>query len=249
MKTTLPIFLDTPSTKTILEEVQRLVPPGTEVYLFGGAVRNALYYLRFGEEMTQRDFDCIVIGDGEKFAENLLAAGFIFGAKNSEKAKVLKKARIDAPVHQYDDWLYLDCKIYPSGDSPEAVLQRISDFTISGVGLNIKDIESPDWQEKVIAIPGAIEDIQEKKLRVVKPYAINFHKIIRMMSRGFQKPSQADIKLCLEKLKEIAEDKFMINTEKTVRYVGNEEKVLEIAKELDITFNILNFEEVKVSPI
>lgn len=241
----LPIFLEKSTTRKILNDVKELVPTGTHVYLFGGAVRNAIYFNHFNEEMTQRDFDCIVIGDGEKFADNLIKAGFVYGSKNSEKAKVLKKARILNPEHQYDDWLYLDCKIYSSNERVEDILKRISDFTISGVALNIEDIEVSNWKDKIIAIPNAISDIQGKKLTVVKPYAISLHKVIRMVSRGFQKPSQEEVNICIEKLQDIPEDKFTINTEKTVRYVGTEEKVTEIAKELGITYNILNFEEVK----
>lgn len=244
MKTELPVFLENPSTKRILTEVRDLLPAGTKVYIFGGAVRNAVYHDHFGEEMTQRDYDCIIVGDGEKFAENLIANGFIYGNKNTEKAKVLKKARITNPVHQYDDWLYLDCKIYPAEEDIQSILQRISDFTISGVALDVKDLEASDWKDKIITIPNAIEDIQQKRLRVVKPYAISLHKIIRMVSRDFQKPSQKEIDLCIEKLKDIPEDKFIINTEKTVRYVGSEEKVLEIARKLGITTNILNFAEI-----
>lgn len=229
-----PIFLNTPSTKTLLLEVTHLIPEGTEVYLFGGAVRNALYYTYFNEEMTQRDFDCIVIGDGEKFAENLLKAGFIFGSKNSARDKILKKHRIPNPVHKYDDWLYLDCKIYPHGEDIQAILQKISDFTISGVAMNVKDLEADNWLEKIIAVPNGKEDIHSKKLCVIKPYAINLHKIVRMMSRGFEKPSESDVRLCLEKFKEISEEKFAVNAQKTVAYVGSEEKVLAIAKELGI---------------
>jgi hypothetical protein len=240
----LPIFLKSTSTRKILNDINGLVPAETQVYLFGGAVRNAIYFNYFKEEMTQRDFDCIVIGDGEKFADNLINASFIYGNKNSEKSKVLKKGRISNPEHQYDDWLYLDCKIYPSNERVEDILKRISDFTISGVALNIEDIEVSNWKDKVIAIPNAVSDIQGKKLTVVKPYAISLHKIIRMVSRGFQKPSKEEMDMCIEKLKEIPEDKFAINTEKTVRYVGSEEKVIEIAKALGITFNILNFKEV-----
>jgi hypothetical protein len=225
MEINLPIFLNNPSTKQLLKETADLVPDNTQVYLFGGAVRNALYFNFFGEEMIQRDFDCIVIGDGDKFAENLTNVGFIFGSKNSEKSKVLKKARLLNPVHQYDDWLYLDCKIFPPEENIEGILNRISDFTISGVALDIKNVESPDWKNKIITIPNAIKDIQQKNLKVVKPYAISFHKIIRMISRGFQKPPQEDIDLCIEKLKDIPEDKFIVNTEKTVRYVGSEQQV------------------------
>lgn len=87
MNNSVPIFLNNPSTRLILKEVKNLIPDNTKVYLFGGAVRNAIHFDYFKEEMTQRDFDFIVIGDAEKFAENLTNSGFIFGRKIQKKQK------------------------------------------------------------------------------------------------------------------------------------------------------------------
>jgi|SRR3989344_629186 len=244
MKNKFPVFLSSTSTNTILRETADLVPEGTKVYLFAGSIRNAVYFTVFGEEMTQRDFDCIVMGDGESFAKNLISKGFIFGSKNSSTKKILKKERFRNPIHRYDDWVYLDCKIFNNGESIDNILRNISDFTISGFALNIKDIFSLDWLNKIIAVPGAMEDLKNRKIRVVNPYSISIHKIIRLMSRDFQKPEKSDILSCIEKFKEITEDKFVYNTEKTIRYVGSKKKVLIIANELGITFDIFDHKKV-----
>lgn len=241
----MPIFLNTDSTKKILEEVISIIPESTTVYLFGGAIRNAIYFDYFGEEMTQRDYDCLLVGDGEVFAENLLRAGFIYGNKNTEKAKVLKKARVENPTVDFADWLYFDCKIYPIGTSIEYVLNDITDFSINGVALSLKDIERENWKQKIIAIPNAIDDIKEKQLRVINLYTPSIYKIIRSVSQGFQKPTSADILHCLEKLKNITQEKFKFNVEKTIKYIGSEEKVREIMNQLGVTKDILNFEEIK----
>lgn len=243
----LPVFLENPSTKRILAEVKDLIPEGTKVYLFGGAVRNAIYHDHFGEEMTQRDYDCIIVGDGEKFAENLTNTGFTFGSKNSAQSKILKKNRIPEPIHIYDDWVYLDCKIHGSDENIVSILEKTSDFTISGVALDINDIFSLDWRDHIFAIPHAIEDIQNKQIRLVTAYSASIYKIIRLVSRDFKKPSQEEIGVIYKKLSEISEKKFTANVEKTVRYVGSEEKVIEIAKDLGITKNILNFNEIKAA--
>ncbi len=60
----LPVFLADSSTLRILAEAKDLVPNGTEVFLFGGSVRNAVVYAVSGKKETQRDYDCLVIGDG-----------------------------------------------------------------------------------------------------------------------------------------------------------------------------------------
>lgn len=240
-----PVFLQDSSTLEILRQVANNVPSDIEVYLFGGAIRNALYYSYFNEEMTQRDFDCIVIGDPQEFAHNLEKLGFIYGAKNSDKAKVLKKARIENPSESYNDWLYLDCKIYSNEETIESVLQKISDFSINGVALDIKELESSDWLAKVIELPNATVDIQEKKLRIIKCYSASIYKILRLVSQGFKQPTEEDVTRCLEKLKEISREKFDKETTKTIKYIGDEGKVLKVAEQLGIKFNILNFEELQ----
>ncbi|MFH1170505.1 MAG: hypothetical protein V1704_03010 [Candidatus Vogelbacteria bacterium] len=245
MQNDLPIFLKDLSTKKILGEVRGFVPKDTKIYLFGGAVRNAIYFKYFDEEIIQRDYDCVVIGNGEMFANNLVKGGFVFGSKNFEKAKIFKKARISNPVHKYNDWLYLDCKIFSSEERINSILEKISDLTISGVALDIQFFDSINWISKIIAIPKALDDIKEKKLRLVNPYPINFYKIIRLVSRGFQQPTKSDIIMCLEKLREITKERFISNTEKTIRYIGSEEQAIKISKELGATFNVFNFEEIK----
>jgi len=241
MNSNIPVFLETESTKNILDEVGSLIPKGTKVYLFGGAVRNAVYFRYFGEEMTQRDFDIIVIGDGETFSKRLIERGFIFGNKNSEKEKVIKKARMENPIHRYDDWVYLDCKIFPNTESVESVLQKITDFTVSGVALDLEDMYKDDWFQKVIAVPNALDDIKNKKVRLMTPYGIGFYKIIRLMSRGFEKPSNADALSCLVKLKNITEERFKTEIEKTVLYVGDRNRVMTLARSLGVDVDVLDF--------
>jgi hypothetical protein len=236
-----PLFLKNQSTKDILNEVKNLIPRNTQVYLFGGTVRNALYYEFFNEEIQQRDFDCIVIGDGETFAQNLFGSGFLIGKKNSRGAKILKKARISDLSDNFDDWVYLDCKIYESDRDIESILQKISDLTISGVALDLNESNDSDWMNKVRALPFAIEDLKKKQLRVVNLYPVTLYKIIRLISAGFKQPSEREIQNSFKKLKEIDKDTFLRDKEKTIRYVGGEEKVLEIARNMGIESDILNF--------
>lgn len=80
----------------------------------------------------------------------------------------MKKARISNPVDMFNDYLYLDCKIYPSTESIVTILERISDFTIAGVAINLQDVFSIDWLNKIYAIPDAIFDIQNRNLKTVK---------------------------------------------------------------------------------
>ncbi len=245
MENALPIFLHNLSNRIILNEIKELIPENTKVYLFGGTIRNAIHFNYFKEKIKQRDFDCIVIGDGELFAQNLLKAGFVYGSKDSEKSKVLKKARILNPVDRYNDFLYLDCKIFSSSESIESTLERISDFTIGAVALDIKEIDSINWLNKVSSIEDAVLDIKNKKLKIIKSYPANLYKMIRLVSQGYQLLLDNDVEYILEKAKDITEEKFKREVEKTSQYVGGAENVLEIARGLGITKNILDFESIK----
>lgn len=245
MNNNLPIFLKNDSTKTIFEMVKKLIPENTEVYIFGGSIRNALYFEFFKEEMTQRDYDCIVIGDGELFAKNLVEVGFVFGSKNSDKDKILKIARNQNPVHIYNDWLYLDCKIFPSGSDIKSILEKISDLTISGVALNVKDVDSLNWRTKIISIDNAVKDIEERQLRVVNAYSSSIYKIIRLIHKGFKPPISKEIKKVIEELKNISETTHLRHEKKTIEYIGNKEEITEIAKRLGIDFDVLDFSEIK----
>jgi hypothetical protein len=240
MQNNIPIFLHNPTTKKILDEVVPLIPKNTKVYLFAGTIRNAIYFSLTGETMTQRDFDCIIIGDGEQFANNLVNAGFIFGSKNSEKSKVLKKARIDTPVHKFDDWVYLDCKIFSSEHTIIDILNTITDLTLSGVALNMQDINSEHWNEAIVELPHARQDIENKIIRVVTNYPLNIYKIIRLVSQGFTLSENVDIPAAVNKRVEASTERLQKEIEKTVTYVGSKEATQEILARLGITQNIVN---------
>jgi hypothetical protein len=189
--------------------------------------------------MPQRDFDCIVIGDDEKFASNLVEAGFVFGSKNSEKSKILKKPRIDNPTRQFDDWVYLDCKIFSSENTIEDILGKITDFTLSGVVLNIKDINADDWLHKIIALPNTSEDIKNRAIRVVTYYPLNIYKIIRLLSRGFTLYENIDIQSYIEKRTGVSKERLQKEIDKTINYVGGVENTQKIINDLGIMQNIL----------
>jgi len=66
----LPLFLHDEKTNEIFKIVITSIPKGAEAYLVGGAIRNAIYYKYFGEELPRRDFDIILMGDKEGFVKN-----------------------------------------------------------------------------------------------------------------------------------------------------------------------------------
>lgn len=75
----LPLFLHDQKTNEIFRIVVASISKGTKAYLVGGAIRNAIYYRYFKQELPRRDFDILLIGDHGSFIKNLRKAGFVYG--------------------------------------------------------------------------------------------------------------------------------------------------------------------------
>jgi hypothetical protein len=242
-----PIFLADNRIKEILAEVVSSIPEKTDVYLYGGAVRNSFYYLFFKDKFSQRDFDIIVIGEKQPFINALLSKGFVFGKRNEETRAVIKKAKNESTGgDDYSDWVVLDIT-FKKDVSIEEILSKKSNFTINSMGLNIKDIFSDDWQSKVFATKIALEDLKHKQIRVMNRYPINIFACIRFAAFGFTAPTQKEIDDMLQDLKQIEDWRFERDKAKVIEYVGSADKVLEIAKHIGIGLNILDLNEVKTT--
>jgi len=239
-----PIFLQDSSTNAILLQVSQLVPITHRAYLHGGALRNAVYYRYFNEIQTQRDFDIIVLGKKEKFVDLFLQHGFILGKKNNETAVVLKKARIENPSQNFDDWVYLDIVFRKDADISDVLKDKVN-FTINGSAIELVNLFKKDWFENVITLPGTLEDIQNKQIRVNRRYPINIYACIRFVSRGFKAPTQKEIDEMISDLKGIDEIKFKYNTEKVISYVGSPEGVRKIARELCLPCDVLDLSSIR----
>jgi len=240
----LPLFLKDERVHRILQEVIEVIPQNSELYLHGGAARNAIYYRLFGEELPQRDFDMIFIGDKNAFAANLFVRGFVYGKKNTETAAVFKKAKVENPSTDYADWVYLDV-VYRKDMTIEESLKQKINFTINGSAINLRDIDSPDWFDKVVMLPGTLEDLKSKQLRTNVRYPINIYACVRFISLGFASPSKKELGEMTDDLRNVEETKFTYNVDKVIQYVGSAEKVREIVKQLGINIDILDFNSIK----
>ncbi len=93
-------------TQKIMREVVECIPPKTKVYLVGGTLRNALYYIHFKKRLPQRDYDLVVFGDYKKFVKNLLNKGFDHGKICRKTQIVLKKRIKQSDVFSFKDFVY-----------------------------------------------------------------------------------------------------------------------------------------------
>lgn len=244
MNPSLPIFLENASNRFILKKIVDARPPDTTIYLFAGSIRNALTYSILNEVLPQNDFDLIIIGDGDTFIKNLKQVGFEFSDRSVPNQPSARFPRIANPIEKYKDWMYIDCKIYTSEYTVKDILAKFTDFSVSGVALDMTHIEDVYWQDHIYALPSALDDISHKRLRVVVPYPASLLKVVRMVAQGFTPPTQDEMSVLIESFKEISEGKYNKRRDKTIRYVGSTQKTIEIIRSLGLSEDILDFQKI-----
>ncbi|HRY59991.1 MAG TPA: hypothetical protein P5096_01275 [Patescibacteria group bacterium] len=242
-KKELPIFLQNPKVRGISKEVVDSIPKDKKVYLVGGMVRNALYYQYFKKILPSRDFDIAFVGNRQGFVSNLIKKGFIYGKTKKKNEIVLKKSKIKKPK-AIQDYVVLD--IHSDGDQDiKKQIKGKANFTIGSFALELKDILSEDWADKVITTPQAAKDLKNKQIRVNalnKEHPFQIFSCIRLMSLGFKKPSKKDIDRLLKLLFTTDnKERFDINIKKVFDYVGGEKKARILLKKLGIKKDIFDF--------
>jgi len=233
------------ATNHILREVIAVIPKGTNVYLMGGAVRNAVYHSLFGKPMRQRDYDMIVLGDSAAFIRNIRAIGFVYGKIRRKHQVVLKKKKIARP-QTLGDYVFFDMHIDGSEKTPRESLKKHANFTANGFALPLNAVISNSWKKKVIALPTAFDDLKKKILKVNKSeYPADLFAAIRFMSQGFKQPSGSDIALLLQSLKKIQRHRHRKNIKKLFEYVGGEKNARGLLKKLKLKTDVFAFDSIK----
>ena len=241
----LPIFMQDSKSHDILNDARSSIPKNTKIYLVGGAVRNALFFKFFKEKLPPRDYDILLVGDKNKFIENLRAHGFVYGFIRRKHEVTLKKKKILRPQHVFNDYVFLDVHI----SDEKSILKNLKDnsnFTINGFALSLKEINSKNWHKKVISLPGAMRDLKNKKLRVnVIVHPANLFACLRFMSKGFEPPSQEEVKNLLVALGMLEKWRYKRNIKKLFDYVGGETEARKLVKKLGIRKDIFDFKTIK----
>lgn len=229
-------------------EVIDKLPNDIEVYIVGGSVRNAIFREFFGEALTQRDYDQVATSNSSKYLEYLKSLGFYLGRLDRPTQKVYAYDLIpNPPEDSYVDSLVFDIHTM-DGTTIEENLATSSGFTINGFALPIRKVFDNNWFNDIIQLPGALEDMKHKQLRVnkygYKEQPANLFAGIRFMSKGFLPPSKEDVDLLLAEMPNITPERFEKGVKKVWNYVGGEEKARELVKQLNIDVDIFNRQEV-----
>ncbi len=237
----LPLFLHNEKNNEIFQIVVSCIPKNTKVYLVGGAIRNAIYYKYFKKILPQRDFDVLLGGDLRLFVKNLRDKGFTYGKIRRKKSVVLKIKKVSRPEDIFRDYLYLDICL-----SEEKTPKCVCNFTINGSMISLKDIFKENWFEKLISLPGSLNDLKNKKIKVENiSHPANLFACLRFMHLGFKQPTKEEVDLLLKNLGTIEKWRYPRNLKKLFSYVGGEKNARKLARKLGIKQDIFDFKIVK----
>ncbi len=236
-----------------LKRISQNIPKECEVYLISGSVRNALYKKFHGEKLIQRDYDQVVIKGAKEYTEYLTKNGYIkreYPSKQNEQVIYAKALNEHAKEgDSYINWLVFDLHTLEGTSIQENIINNTA-FTINGCVINMRKLFNDPLENQVIEIlPGAIEDIKNKILRInpqgYKSMPSIFFAMIRFISIGFIPPPKDEIDMLLKELANLEHARFERNVKKVWDYVGGEDNARQIVKDLNIDIDIFNENEVK----
>ena len=236
--------------KKALNEFRAVIenlPSQVELFIVGGSIRNAIYRELFGQILPQRDYDQVATSQSLAYLEYLKSMEFHLGKIDRPTQKVyIKDLSKNPKPDSYDDYLVFDIHTM-DGTTILENLSMSSGFTINGFALPARKALDKDWMDHIIQLPGALNDMQNKQLKVnlegYKEQPSNLFAGIRFMSLGFKQPSQNEITLLLNEMRNTTPERYEKGISKVWNYVGGEAKAKDLVKQLGINFDIFNREE------
>jgi hypothetical protein len=244
-----PLLLNNPDALQVFQDITDHLPADCEVFIVGGAVRNALYYHYHSERLRQRDYDQIVTRGSQKYLDFLKSEQFFVSKVLREDQIVLARSLVpNPPQESYDDYVVFDTHTVDGTTGIDNLRYNVG-LTINGFAISLRDILSENWVEHIIELPGAIHDIKSKQMHVnalgYKSDPAYLFSVLRFMSIGFMPPPKEEMKLLLNELPNLESGRFTRNITKIYNYVGGEAKARGLATSLDIRGDVFNEEAVK----
>ena len=214
------------------------LPDSVEVYLVGGAIRNALVKKYHGETWVQRDYDQAITSGSPRYLAQLEQLGFSRGSiDTAEHIVMAKPLKEDGKEHSYDDNLVFDMHTV-DGTTIEDNLKYSTALSINGFALSLRHVFDEGWEDKLIQLPGALDSIKNKQINVNQDGYTSetnyFFALLRFMGAGFTAPGRDDVIKLLKVTADLESDRYARNITKLVNYVGGEARVREIVDGLGI---------------
>ncbi len=245
MKSLLPIDFKDERGQKVFEEVIKNLPDDVEVYLIAGSLRNAIdRYFHNDSKLEQRDYDQIVTKGGEKYLAYLKSLGFYDGRIQRPTQKVLIKSFVgNEDPEDFTNNLIFDVHLM---DGTNAIdnLKKYVGLTVNGNAISFRDIFSESWQDILVSLPGALQSIEKKQLRLnqegYKHQAANLFSVIRFVYNGYTPPTKDELMQLVQELPRVEDDRYVKNVQKVYKYVGGEDNARRICKQIGIDFDVFD---------
>lgn len=248
----LPINYNSKEAEIEFRNLVQDLPNDVSMYMVGGALRNALIRHYQGEILKQRDYDQVITAGTESYIKVLESRGYVCRPYPGRTTQVVySKALNDEAIKgdSYENWLVFDIHKMDGTTIANNLKDEVG-LTVNGFAIKAQDIFAGDWEERLIVLPGALEDIKKKRLRInpdgYKHQAANFYAVLRFMSAGFSPPSPEEVQLLLKQLPRIESERFDRNVKKVWDYVGGEEVARRLVGELGVTVDVFDEAAVKL---
>ena len=251
-KPLLQLKYNTKEAEAEFRRVMSNIPEGVELYLVGGAVRNSLIREFHGQDLIQRDYDQVITKGTEQYKEYLESQGFKENPYPSHQdiQTVYNKVLVHGePNFDYNDYIVFDMHTM-DGTNITYNIEKFVAFTINGCAIKGRDALTKPWEDVLIEVlPGAVQDIKDKQLRLnrngYKEMSSNFYAMLRFMSVGFSAPSTEEVQLLLNELPNLEHARFERNVKKIWDYVGGEDKARNLVRSLGIDIDVFDEQAVK----
>lgn len=245
MNNLLPIDFKDERGRKVFEEVIKNLPEDVEVYLIAGSLRNAIdRYFHDDSSLEQRDYDQIVTKGTDKYLAYLKSLGFYDGRIQRPTQKVLIKSFVgNEDPEDFANNIVFDIHLMEGTNAMDNLKKHVG-LTVNGNAISIRDILSVDWQDKLVSLPGAIQSIEKKQLKLnlegYKHQAANLFSAIRFVYNGYEPPAKEDLMLMVQELPRVEDDRYVKNVQKVYKYVGGEENARKICQEIGIDFDVFD---------
>ena len=205
--------------------------------------------------MRKRDYDLVCAKKKRQFINNLRKKGFTYGFIRRKDEITLLKKRVPHPKDRFKDNVFLDIHFTDEFDIAKN-LKKYAGFTINAFAISLSDIAEEKWNENLITIPGALDDLKNKQLRLnAVSHPTMIYACIRFMAQGFKQPSKTDVQKMLRAAGSMNKKSHERRIKKVFNYVGGEQNARKLLMKLGIKRDIFDFntilairKEVKKNP-
>jgi hypothetical protein len=123
-------------------------------------------------------------------------------------------------------------------------LKKHVGLTINGNAISIRNIFSANWQDKLVSLPGALQAIEKKQLKInnqgYKDQPANLFSVIRFVHNGYTPPTKDELMQLVKELPRVEDERYEKNVQKVYKYVGGEDNARRICKQIGIDFDVFD---------